>query len=78
VLSTITSTSTSSEAAWASVSNSPQPRHRGREVHRHHAHGGVPLAIKGCTMDRAEANNALADVAGKLHRLVVDRRAGLR
>lgn len=35
-------------------------------------------AIKGCTMDRAEANDALADVAGKLHRLATDRRAGLR
>lgn len=33
-------------------------------------------AIKGCTMDRAEAMDALVDVAGKLHRLGSDRAAG--
>lgn len=33
-------------------------------------------AIKGCTMDRAEAMDALVDVAGKLHRVAADRRAG--
>lgn len=30
-------------------------------------------SIKGCTMDRAEANDALATVAGLLHRLAADR-----
>jgi hypothetical protein len=34
-------------------------------------------AIKGCTMDRSEALDVLYEVAGKVQRLAVDRRAGL-